>query len=301
MTEHFPFYRMLIAELPCESAAWLEPRAVQAAISHALNEVGSLWPASWVAPADFVPYLARQLPFSECGLDAFRRCRVGELYLICACGHGISAAIAQFEHRYFGVIRPTVMGLGLDEDMVDDITQALRSKLFVGTYDEPPRILRYGGRGDPAALVQVAATRAAVDELRRRKRWTGSAEALTELVADGTPEHKLASTERRADFKRAFEAAARRLSDRDRVLLRLHYVQRFTLQDVGSLYRVHFATASRWIAKARARLEREIWTELAMLWNLSEDERNHISRLIDSQLSLSLERILAAENSDCPQ
>ena len=49
---------------------------------------------------------------------------------------------------------------------VDDVRSIVRDKLLLPDGDRPPRIIDYAGRGRLRGLIQVSATRAAIDRIR---------------------------------------------------------------------------------------------------------------------------------------
>src|SRR5690349_13693404 len=83
-----------------------------------------------------------------------------ELYLACACATGSSDAIRAFEARYFTCIAAVVRRIGLPDDDANEVAQVLRQRLFVG---EHAGVVEYAGRGQLGGLVQVAATRIALN------------------------------------------------------------------------------------------------------------------------------------------
>lgn len=64
-------------------------------------------------------------------------------------------------------------------------------------------------------------------------------------------------------MKHAIEDAAAELAPRDRALLRLHLVERASIDDIAALYRVHRATVARWIQSAREIVESELTLSLS--------------------------------------
>jgi RNA polymerase sigma-70 factor, ECF subfamily len=125
----------------------------------------------------------------------------------------------------------------------------------------------------------------------REARQPGSAPADSPLLATD-PELELLKKKYSAEFKRAFQAAVTSLERRDRTLLKLHFVNQVSQESIGKMYRVNGSTISRWLSLAReALLER---TRAALQEELSLDHGavNSLLRLVDSELSLSLARVL---------
>jgi RNA polymerase sigma-70 factor (ECF subfamily) len=212
----------------------------------------------------------------------------GELYLACACAAGDAAAIRAFESRYFGCIPGVVRRLRLPDDDAHEVAQTLRQRLFVGGVDGAG-ILTYAGGGRLAGLVQVAATRIALNLRRGRHRLTDEPAAELPTAASDTV---YAKAEYRDRVKQAIEEAAAAMPPRDRTLLRLHLVERSSIDDIATLYRVHRATAARWITAARETLVAHTRASFLSATKLEALDEVGLASFVESQLTLSLSRIL---------
>ncbi len=71
-------------------------------------------------------------------------------------------------------------------------------------------------------------------------------------------------------------------------MLNLHFVDGLSIDEVGTVYHVHRATAARWISAARAALLKEIRLRLAAALRASESELDSVMRGVRSQLDVSL-------------
>jgi RNA polymerase sigma-70 factor, ECF subfamily len=212
-----------------------------------------------------------------------------EVYLACACAAGVAIAIRCFEDKYFRCIPAVVGRLGLSASDADEIAQTLRQRLFVGT-DGVPKVTEYAGQGQLAGLVQVAATRIGLNLRRGRER------IADEPAPDAPSEANdaaYAKAEYRAHVRRALEDAAAALPARDRTILRMHLVERASIDDIAAVYRVHRATAARWVTAAREALIRESRDRFLTLAKLEDDDTPGLASFVESQLTLSLDRILA--------
>ena len=234
------------------------------------------WPQISVAETDFEA-AAGKLPSSIDG---------AELYLACACAAGDTSAIRAFEARYFACIPGITRRLRLPDDDAHEIAQTLRQRLFVG--GDRAGVLAYAGGGKLAGLVQVAATRVALNLRRGRQRIAD--EVTSEVSVEGND--AFAKAEYREHIKQAIETAAAALEPRDRTLLRLHLVERSSIDDVAALYRVHRATAARWITAAREALVARTRAGFLAATKLESHEETALASFVESQLTLSLSRIL---------
>jgi RNA polymerase sigma-70 factor (ECF subfamily) len=211
-----------------------------------------------------------------------------ELYLAIACAAGETAAIQAFEARYFTCIAPVTRRLALGDDDAREVEQTLRQRLFVA-HDGAPKILAYAGRGQLAGLVQIAATRVALNLVRGRRRIVDEPIAEVPTAANDTI---YAKAEYREHVRQAIEGAAAALDARDRTVLRMHLVDRASIDDIATVYRVHRATAARWVTAAREALVATTRDRFLEAAQLAPDDSDGLASFVESQLTLSLDRIL---------
>ncbi len=220
---------------------------------------------------------------------------VAELYLACACERGDPVALGAFESRYFPVVEIALAPMKLPTGTLDEVRQLVRTKLFVRDGEEAPKVKRYAGQGSLEGLVRVIAVRTALSLQRRTRKEIpiGSSAVVDELLATAvSPELQIVKQRYRAPFKAAFERAIDELSARDRTLLKLHVIERSTIDEIGALYKVHRSTAARWLETIRDQLgdrTRELLTEQLALGPV---ELESVVRAVQSQVSLSMSRIL---------
>ncbi len=82
------------------------------------------------------------------------------------------------------------------------------------------------------------------------------------------------------------------LSHRQRNVLRQHTVFGVTIDGLAVMYRVHRATAARWLDGAREALLAGTRRELMARLHLSPGTLDSIMRLIESQIEISVRRLL---------
>jgi RNA polymerase sigma-70 factor (ECF subfamily) len=213
---------------------------------------------------------------------------------------GEPAALAALEAllaKTGGVLVP----MGLDAAAQDELRQRLRAKLLVGRGLE-----RFAGRGSLSSFLKAAAAREAITLLREQaSRHKGptdegdaALEALTEAAAD--PERRAVQAEHRALFKESFAAAVAALSPRERTLLRQHLLDGLTVDALAPLYRVHRATAARWLVAVREKVLASTQAELAARAGLRGDALPDLLTAIRSRLDLSLSRVLNSQPQAAP-
>jgi RNA polymerase sigma-70 factor (ECF subfamily) len=221
------------------------------------------------------------------------RAHAAELALGAACASHAPPALAILDRTYIAKVSDILAARRLPEHGVDEVRQTVRERLLAG---EPPYVTGAVGRGSLASLVAVIATRAAVDWLRARARTAerhDAEPAPDELVATGDPARDHLRARYRGEVKAAFEAAVAELEPRERTLLRLHLVDRLTIDDLARLYQIHRATAARQLDRARERVASTTRRLLGRTAGLHGDELRELGTLVTSQLDLSLSRVLA--------
>ncbi|MBK7858129.1 MAG: hypothetical protein IPJ65_05795 [Archangiaceae bacterium] len=257
----------------------------------AMHERGrAAWPSVTVKPEELAALLQAQgaAGDDETGRDA------AELYLACALRRGDELAIAAFKQTYFAGLEPMLTAMGLGGAQRDEVWQLLSVRLLVTTDEQPPRIVGYAGRGQLRGLVKVASTRLALDLRGPAAAETVSDAWLEQLpAAVSSPELRWMKARHRDELKQELEAAISQLEARDRALLRLNLVERVGIDAIATAYQAHRATVARWVNQARGRLIEQVRLRLMERWRISADELDQLGAMIDSQVDLSLERLLA--------
>jgi len=82
------------------------------------------------------------------------------------------------------------------------------------------------------------------------------------------------------------------------MVLRLHLVERLGIDAIARACTVHRATVARWITRAKETLAARVRDRLFARWRVDEGSLPAFAALLDSQLDLSLERLLAASDRD---
>jgi RNA polymerase sigma-70 factor len=215
-----------------------------------------------------------------------------DLFLATALAAGDPAALRTFEDALVPQVDVALRRLRLPSGAADEVKQALRVELLV----DGGKIADYAGFGELAAWLRVAATRKALKLIRRADRE----ESLDELLLDHWPaatpsparDHMKARYT--AELKRAVHDAFAVLEVRQRNLLRQHVLDELSIDDLARLYRVHRATCARWLADARDQLARGTRRRLIEALKLPTTELDSLLRFLDSDIELSISRVLGA-------
>jgi RNA polymerase sigma-70 factor (ECF subfamily) len=118
-------------------------------------------------------------------------------------------------------------------------------------------------------------------------------DALSDAMPAGAnPELDYLKARYNAEFRAAFEKAVTELSDRERVVLRYHYVNGLSQERIAHIYQISQATVSRWIANARDSIRRHAELELRKRLQANSSELESIAALLKSEFDMSLARCL---------
>jgi RNA polymerase sigma-70 factor (ECF subfamily) len=217
-----------------------------------------------------------------------------DLWLAFHAGRGISPAVGALEASCFGDLAGLLRGRGADGPQADEILQRLRHHLLVAEPGAKPRIMTYAGRGELRAWVRVAAVRAWLNAKRESARH----EPLHDddvLVTEATSdlELELLKGKYRELFRRVFLEAVEGLAPATRLLLKLHYLDRLSMDEVGKVLGVHRLTVLRRLERARQELSEGTKERLEAELRLAPPDVESLLRLIQSRLDVSLGQALA--------
>jgi RNA polymerase sigma-70 factor (ECF subfamily) len=247
------------------------------------DEVSRAFPAIRLGRAEFESYLSTHEPIDE---D-----RAQDAFLAAAIEARDAGALAWLVAEVQTSTR--ALGSRLDSARHDDVASTVLEVVAVRSGDGSPLIRRYAPTGSLRAWLRVVVARTAFDV---GATVTVELDALTELQApDSSPEvvvlrHRLAGA-----LKDAASAAVATLSDRERTLVRLHWLNGVGLEELARMYQVHRATISRWLQSARERFLDAYRAEVARRGAVLPGEVDSLVRLLASQLDVSLTRLLAAD------
>jgi RNA polymerase sigma-70 factor, ECF subfamily len=258
-------------------------------VAELVSAARSAWPDVEV-PADlFASYVWSRVPPGEEADVYVRRMRTNDLYLACACARGDARAIELFERHCLGVIGVVLSRMdGMSGDVVEEVKQQLRRRLLVAE-GGPPGIVQFSGKGELRRWVKVLAVRQALKVRRRTGREEPAADRLLEraLLPAGNPLVDYLKRLYQHEFATAIAEALPRLSGREQTLLRQSFIDGLSIDELGRFYRVHRATAARWLVAAQSRLSAATRVILKRRLNVNPSELSSILRLVRSGLELS--------------
>ncbi|HEY5949635.1 MAG TPA: sigma-70 family RNA polymerase sigma factor [Kofleriaceae bacterium] len=267
--------------------------ALQAALAAALAEAKATWPNVRVDEDAWRAALAELAPEPLDPAKPLGEVLVADHYLAFACAAGDPTAVAQCDAILVREAGFAADGTRMHASVRDEATQIVRAQLLAPREHRPPAIGDYAGRGALRSWLRVCVSR----ELVRIAKAQQREEPLEEhLIADSgygdDPALEALKAKYRAELAEAFRTALTELPARERTLLRYQLIDGLTIDEVGAIFRVHRATAARWLAKIRDDLVARTRSLVAEALGVDTAEAASIVRLVQSQLDVSVIRHL---------
>lgn len=266
----------------------LDGAALEARLQARLSQATAAWPELEFPPEDFVAFMAERLLPGAPVEQRLEALHVGDLLLAFACSRKEPRALRHFDEQVLAQAIRAAARMDSSPAFLEDLTQGLRQKLFVG---EAPRILDYSGRGPLLGWVRAAVLRDALN-LRGPARQQEGDDALFNLPSDrADPELDYLRRRHQHEFAECFRAALEALEPQDKTLLRLHFADGVGVEQLARHYQVHRATLSRRLANAREAMVKHTLRLMKERYQLSPAELQSVIRLLRSNLDLRMSQL----------
>ena len=244
------------------------------------------WPKIAIAPERFIEHLALHVK-TAAALDALH---ASDLYLASALAQHDRAALAYFEEHFMARVPDYVLRVRVGRDVVDEVQQKLREHLLMGPEGKAPKIAEYSGKGALGGWLRVTAVRTALNHLRSAGPKTEDAEDAMSLAAD--PELAFVKEHAHGLFADAFKRVLAALDANERTILRLHYIEGLTMDQLARLYKTPRSTIARRVAEARQQILEATEALLRDERRLSPSSVASVIRQAQSRLEVTITRLL---------
>jgi RNA polymerase sigma-70 factor (ECF subfamily) len=264
-----------------------------------LKTARTAWPDVRLAAEDFVRHLGERVAREREPAKALAEVCAADLFLACACAHAEARALAHFDACLTREVRTALRASTTPPQVAEEVLGILRERLLVAPAGERPRVATYSGRGSLSSWVRVAAVRAALnlqaqqrEGVAREDASSSSGERPLPAPRGADPELSFLKRHYRADFKAALEAAITSLAPEQRALLRQHFLEGLSIDELGRRHGVHRSTAARWVVRGREALLDGMRAQLMRRLAVSAPELDSLMNLMSSQLDVSLGGLL---------
>jgi RNA polymerase sigma-70 factor, ECF subfamily len=220
--------------------------------------------------------------------------RAEEIYLAFACADGDARAHRLFEDRFLSEVPRYVSRFRLAPHLLDEVRQRVRLKQLAG---DRPGIGGYRGRGPLGAWVRATAVRVAFDVATAAGQEIADRDAeLFDVwrAFDDGPEADLIKSTYRDRLTAALQDSLAALAPRDKTVLRLHVVDRLSIDVIARIYRIHRATVARWLVAIRGQVFDELRARAALRWGATSTDLRSLVRILRDDIHLSATRILGS-------
>lgn len=241
--------------------------------------------------SEFVAHLAHSKP-PEAEPRSWLNALFFKEFLLCwAAARGREAAMRLLIEEY---VKPACRVAAGSPERVHELVTNITSRLLFATDTAPARIHSYSGRGPLGAWLRVVAKRGAIDIRRGESRRPTAAEEFAQRalkVVD--PELDFFKFRYARQFNEALEEVLSSLDAEDANLLYLTSVEEVSSDAIAQMRHVSRRTIQRRLLAIREEVLNALREQMRERLGASEDEIESLLGLVQSQLGVTLHRVLA--------
>lgn len=244
------------------------------------------WPKLTIEPEAFIAHLERHAG-SATSREAFlEKVHAGDLYLACGVALQDPTALAYFEEHFMARVPEYVLRVRVGRDVIDEVQQKLREVLIMNR-----KIAEYSGKGALGGWLRVTAVRTALNQLRS----SGDTAELSNEEPSVAADPELAYVKDRAQhlLSDAFQRVLSGLDPKERTILRLHYIEGLTMDQLARLYQTPRSTIARRVTEVRQQILAATESLLVSERRLSPSAVASVIRAARSQLHVTISRLLS--------
>jgi RNA polymerase sigma-70 factor (ECF subfamily) len=227
-------------------------------------------------------------------VDEVPKLHASDLFLCCACLENLPGAVAILDNKFLSQVERFLAGMKQPAAFADEVRQMMREKLFVAPAGATPKIAEYSGRGTLGNWLRVVATRTAYDLLRQRNQLPAEAQTGGRDADPAAPDIELDYIKERyrPAFKQALRDSVAMLSPEQQNLLRMHYLEGVTLDQLAAFFHVNRTTIVRRMVAAREAILEQVRELACERLAIETAECDSLIDLVRSSLDLSLPTLL---------
>jgi RNA polymerase sigma-70 factor (ECF subfamily) len=240
------------------------------------------WPQIDIPEPAFAAYLAQR------GLDEAAT-HAADLYLACGCALGLPQALRAFESQVLAHLGEWVRRIDATPAFAHEVGSILREKLLVAAPGQNPKITEYSGRGALAAWARMVAMRTAIDLSRAPGRRKAASLDSVVTTPEVDPELEYLKQAYRPLFKAALGDGLRALSSEQRSLLKLHFVDGLSFEQMAAALGSSKSTVARKVTAAREQAFENVKELLQARLGVDTEELHSLIEAVRSRIDVSIE------------
>lgn len=279
-----------------EASRVLDPEEdveVARALDEVLARAQAAWPRLALSPEVFARALGQRIPDQVRATEWLRGVHAGDVYLAVGCVAGDPTALQLLEQHYLRRLGSELRGSGGLARFSEEAQQMLRVRLLVGRDGQAPRLQGYRGTGPLQAWLRLTLTRLALDLAGGDKHNLDLDQVSASAPMPGEdPELAFLRRQYGEALHAAMTESFERVSEEQRTILRLHFLEGLSADQIGGLYRCSGRTVQRRIAEARRDILDRARALIGQRTGAAPSEVESIMRLAGSQMAISLQRVL---------
>ena len=217
---------------------------------------------------------------------------LSDLYLACGVLNRDPAALTYFEEQFMARVPDYVLRVRIGRDVVDEIQQKLRESLIMGEGGKTPKIAEYSGKGALGGWLRVTAVRTALNQIRSTSSGPKTETLEDDVSVAADPELAYVKEHAQDLFADAFKRVLAGLDENGRTILRLHYIDGLTMDQLARLYKTPRSTIARRVAEAREKILEATEGLLRDEKRLSPSAVASVIRQAKSRLDVTITRLL---------
>lgn len=266
--------------------------SIEGALAERLAEARSVYPwLTAVTDEAFAEHVTKTVGAAD--EDALGSLHAADVLLALGCVVQDAKCLRELDARIGHVV--TSIPRVDRRDEASELKQRVLERVLVGGEGAPPKLAQYAGRAPIASWLRLVAVRLRISLARRDHSDRHSPLDIEDLACDFVA-HDMELAQVRSThadaFKKAFQQALSELETRERTILRLSVLEGSSIDELGVIFRVHRATAARWLVQIREKLFERSRVHLLQHGDFGVTEFRELAGLLLSRLDVSLGRML---------
>lgn len=208
--------------------------------------------------------LASEVSLSE-ALACFERLHTGDLYLAMACAQASETAWRRFVSLYQQPAREAARRIMPSRLLADELADSAMGHVFLPDATGRCRIASFDGRSSLGFWLAVVVKRLALKERQRSRNRLEQLSDHLEIV-DNQSVTRMEARIRRKRYRRLIHQSlpqlSGRLSARELLIVRLHYLEGLKASEIARLLGVHRSSVTRQLERTHSKLKSEIIARL---------------------------------------